>query len=304
LAPARGTRRIDWQYSLTKEFVMTRYVCIAAAALAMGVFATAGCKKEESAQNTNTTDNRTAGEKASDAIAKSGETAANAARNAADKTAEGARTAGEKLKAATQPSADKALRDARATLATCVEAALTHNGLSDMVERFSKPARDRIGKIDKDSLGDLNAAIGQFKNDWKAKYNQDFKLTDKDEVVFGSPVEVKVGDTGAARLAAARTSANDTGATSSDREANNVVTVTMPATADAPALALRLVNEGTVMASYKIEVPDSLTADQLRDALTQQVKAIDGMKGSWPSDVNEAYRIASQHILAATQAAK
>jgi hypothetical protein len=280
---------------------MTRYVCIAAAALSMGAFAFTGCKKEESAQNT--TDNRTAGEKTRDAIANSGEAAGNAAGKAVDKTAEGARTAGEKLKATTQPSADKAVREARDTLATAVEAGVTHNGLSDMVERLTKPARDRIGKIDKDSLADLNAAIGQFKNDWKAKYNQDFKLTDKEEVVFGSPVEVKVGDTGAPRLAAARTGPNDAG-TASDKEANNVVTVTMPATGGAPALTLRLVNEGTITASYKIEVPDSLTTDQLRDALTQQIKSIDGMKGSWPSDVNEAYRVASQQILAATRGAK
>src|SRR5207302_1151161 len=78
-----------------KEHPMPRYLCIAAAALAMGIFALAGCKKNESAQNTSTTDNRTAGEKTRDAIANSGEAAGNAAGKAVDKTAEGARTAGE-----------------------------------------------------------------------------------------------------------------------------------------------------------------------------------------------------------------
>jgi hypothetical protein len=284
---------------------MTRYVCLAAAALAIGAFTFTGCKKEESAQNTNTTDNRTAGEKTRDAITNSGEAVGNAAGKAVDKTAEGARTAGDKLKATTQPSPDSALKGARETLATAVEAAVTHNGLNDVVERFSKSDRDRIGKYKDDSLADLNAAIGQFKNDWKAKYNQDFKLTDKEQLVFGSPVEVKTGDTtDSARLAASKSGPDNNTAGGNDKAANNAVTVTMPADSGAPAVAIHLDNEGTVSSSYKINVPDTLTADQLRDALTQQIKSIDGMKGSWPSDVNEAYRVASQHILSATQGAK
>jgi hypothetical protein len=264
---------------------MTRIALLTTAAAALVAFGLAniGCKEKESAQNTN--DNRTAGEKVKDA----------------------AQTAGDRIKNAVQPSPDMAMKDTRSTLATAVEAAVTKNGLSDVVERFTKADRDRIGKIDNNTLGDLNAAIDKFRADWKAKYNQDFKLTDKEQVVFGTPIEIKVGDvTDNARLASERTGPTATGTNTNtrantnanDKSVNNVTTVTVPAAGGAPAVVLKLANEGTVTNSYRIDVPDSLDANKLRDNLTQHVSDVDGMKDRWPADANEAYRIVSQHVLA------
>jgi hypothetical protein len=271
---------------------MTRIALLTTAAVALIAFglASTGCKEKESAQNTS--DNRTAGEKAKDA----------------------AQTAGDKIKNAVQPSPDTAMKYTRDTLATAVEAAVTKDGLGDVVERFTKADRDRIGRIDKNTLGDLNAAIDKFRADWKAKYNQDFKLTDKEQVVFGTPIEIKVGGDVAdnARLATERTGPTATGTNTStsantnanDKSVNNVTTVNVPAAGGAPAVTLKLTNEGTVTNSYKIDVPDSLNANRLRENLIKHLNDVDGMKDQWPPDANEAYRIVSQHVLAAIADAK
>lgn len=201
--------------------------------------------------------------------------------------------------AATQPSADAAMKGTRDTLTNAVEDALTHNDFNKLVGEFTKADRERIGKMDKDSLADLNQLVGQFRNDWKAKYNQDFKLSDKEQVVFGTPVAIQVGEAAEARLAASSTppaNAADNGKSA----ANNVTTATFPAVgASAPAVSVTLRNEGTVMKDYKIDVPDTLDGAKLKSNLMTHLQHIEGMKDQWPSDVNEAGRIVSQHILSA-----
>jgi hypothetical protein len=278
---------------------MTRYILIATATLAIGTAGLIGCKKDQTAQNT--TDNRTAGEKTRDAVTKAGEKTGEGLGTAVDKTKEAAQTAGEKLAATTLPSPDAAIKKTRATLAKVVEAAVTKDGLGDVVDHFTKADRDRIGKLDKSTWGDLNAAIEKFRADWKAKYNQDFKLTDKEEVVFGAPVEIQIGPASGARLASERTPA-DTAApadNAADKTRNNVTHVSFPAANGAPAVTVQLENEGTLTSSYKIDVPTSLDGNRLRDNLTMTINKLDAMKDTWPSDANQAYRMVAQYILAA-----
>jgi hypothetical protein len=265
---------------------MSRLLTLTAAVLLIGATALVGCKKNETAS----TDNRTAGQKTHDAMANAGEKAGAAMGTAVDKTA-----------ASTQPSADAAMKGTRDTLTNAVEDALTHNDFDKLIGEFTKADRDRIGKVDKDSLADLNQLIGQFRNDWKAKYNQDFKLSDKEQVVFGTPVAIQVGEAAEARLAAASAPPANTNAAANGKDAaNNVTTATFPAVgANAPAVSVTLRNEGTVMKDYKIDVPDTLDGSKLKSNLMTHIQHIEGMKDQWPSDVNEAGRIVSQHILAA-----
>lgn len=270
----------------------------AAASLALaGAVFTTGCDRDKTASNT--TDNRTAGQKTSDAIAKAGEKTGDAVGTAVDKTKDATVAAGDKLKATTQPSADAALKDARDTLASAVQAAVTNNGMGDLVERFTKVDRDRIGKVDKNTLGDLNTVVDKFNADWKAKYNADFKISDKEAAVFGSPVAVRVGAaTDAARLAAAKTGPNDTTA-ANDKSLNNTVVATFPAEGGAKPVDVTLLNEGTVMAGYKIDAPDTLTADKLKANLIHHLQMVNQMKDQWPADATEAGRIVSHHIMEA-----
>jgi hypothetical protein len=274
---------------------MNRVLTTFAAALLIGGSTLIGCKKNETAS----TDNRTAGEKTREAVTNAGEKTGNAVGNAVDKTTDATKSAGNKMAASTQPSADTAMKGTRDTLASAVEDALTHNDFDKLVGEFTKVDRDRIGKVDKNSLADLNQLIGQFRNDWKAKYNQDFKLSDKDQVVFGTPVAIQVGEAAEARLASSSTPPANT-ADNGKNAANNVTTATFPAVgSSAPAVSVTLRNEGTTMKDYKIDVPDTLDASKLKSNLMTHIQHIESMKDQWPSDVNEAGRIVSQHILAA-----
>lgn len=257
---------------------MKRMFLMAAASILIGGSAIVGCDRDKTASQ-NVKDNAAA--------------AKNSVSNAAEK-------AGSKIGAATQPTADAAIKGTRNTLSNVVEAALDHNDFNKLVSYFSKADRDRIGKVDKDTLADLNAAIGKFKNDWKTKYNQDFKLSDKEQVVFGTPVAIQVGEAAEARLAGATQAPVESNTNTGKDAANNVTTVTIPAAgSSAPAVSVTLRNEGTVMKDYKIDVPDTLDANKLKANLITHINHIDGMQSQWPSDVNEAARIVSQHILAA-----
>ena len=274
---------------------MNRLLTLAAATVMIGGSALVGCDKSNSSA-----DSRSAGEKTRDAVATAGQKAGDAIGTAVDKTADATKAAGEKMSAATQPSADGAIKGTRDTLVTAVEDALTHDDFNKLVDQFTKADRDRIGTADKDSLADLNAAIGKFRDDWKAKYNQDFKLSDKEQVVFGTPVAVQVGDAAEARLATASTPPADTSNLNGKNAANNLPTATFPAVgAAAPAVSVTFRNEGTAGKNFKIDVPDTLDQSKLKANLLKHINHINEMKAQWPSDVNEAARAVSQHILAA-----
>ena len=266
---------------------MKRQILIAAASIVIGASGLVGCQKSDTTAFNTTA---TPGQKTTDSIANAGQKTANCVGEAVDKVA-----------AATQPSADSALKATRNTLVAVVEDALTNNDFNKVVGQFTKANRDRIGKQSDDSLADLNAAIGQFRRDWQTKYNQDFKLSDKEEVVFGTPVNIQPGGQAAeASLAASSTPGADAAAAKEAAErANNTTTVTFPKGDAAPAVSLTLHNEGTVMNDYKIDVPATLDAATLKANLTKHINRIDSMKDQWPSDVNEASRIVSQHILKA-----
>src|SRR5438270_5138314 len=111
---------------------MKRYITLAA--FAISIVGLIGCNKNDSNQSASS-DNRSAGQKTQDAISKAGEKTGEGIGKAVDSAANTAQSAAGKLKSATQPSADAAVKDTRQTLATAVEAAFTHDGLNDVVER-------------------------------------------------------------------------------------------------------------------------------------------------------------------------
>jgi len=49
--------------------------------------------------------------------------------------------------------------------------------------------------------------------------------------------------------------------------------------------------------TWKIDVADSLSAQQLSDSISQHVMMIEDQKGDWPADVNDAYRMVTHHVL-------
>jgi hypothetical protein len=62
---------------------------------------------------------------------------------------------------------------------------------------------------------------------------------------------------------------------------------------------LNLVNEGTLVPSWRIDIPDNVDGSRLHENLLTHLTAFDEDKSNWPSDVTLAYDLVSHHVLAA-----
>jgi hypothetical protein len=250
------------------------------------------------------------------------------AQNAVQRAGNAIERAGERLTGTTRPSDSLApdAEDIRETLREVTQAALTKGGLDDMVERFVDADRDRLNKdndkfISKDHTT-LDGRIAEFQKDWKAKYNQDFKIKDKEAVFnssFASIIQSEIGDN--ARLAAeqqnntgmhvnnpptgmqpdvntsqANRDANKIGGGDTNREpGRNIASVHVTGSHGLPGFTVPMIHE--LPDSWKIDAPDSLTAQQFHDNLLKHLTELDEHKDQWPADVNDAYRLVSHHVL-------
>ena len=300
---------------------MKKHLSIAAAA----ALAVAGMAWNVQAQQTDTPTNQpNAAERAAD---KTG----NALENAADKTGDALKSAADKTKGAISDlgAGKEEIHD---VLAQVAEAAMTKEGLDDMLERFVDADRNRIGK-DEAALknqAELDGLVAQLQQDWKAKYTHEFDIKDEDKVYDGFAMimqgeitrdsaqqaadKIKV-DADATRnpdgtvrtevkadpqtgVDAPKT--NTDGQTAADKNLNdpgrNVATVVLPASHGLPEVKVPLIHEA---GGWKIDVPDSLDANKLRDNVKNALTMCKEHKDKWPADENEAYRGVSHKILAA-----
>ena len=65
------------------------------------------------------------------------------------------------------------------------------------------------------------------------------------------------------------------------------------------AVTLNFANEGKVIETWKLDIPDTISKDDLAAALLRQVKLVEQEAAKWPSDQYEAYRMVAQQILEA-----
>jgi hypothetical protein len=181
----------------------------------------------------------------------------------------------------------------RGVIAQVADASLTKGGLDDVAERFSKADRDRLNQ-NKDALknnSQLDGRVDQFQKDWKAKYNQDFKIPDKDAVYTADFAMITQGDE--ARTASAKVDPNGAAAPA-DTNARNFAIVMIPQSHGMAAVSVPFVHEA---GGWKINIPDSIDANKLRDGVQGALTRCDDMKDKWPADVNDAYRAVSHDIL-------
>jgi hypothetical protein len=193
-------------------------------------------------------------------------------------------------------------------LGQVTNASLTKGGFNDLVERLNDSDRNRIGpwikdKNNKERLDVLDGRIAQFQKDWKAKYGENFKIH-KDDVVFGNPMFTGAqGEVGKdAQLAGERVPAADASkpATGGDRnleKGRNIAYVTVAASHSLPELKVPLIHE--LPDVWKIDVPDSVTGQKLYDNVLKHLTMANEHKDQWPSDINDAYRMVSHHVLMA-----
>jgi len=301
---------------------------VAAAALAVGGFAFAGCDRDESVSTTpatNTpTDNRSAGDKIGDNLSTAADKTKDAAKDIGQDLGDAAQAAGGAIK-----STVGGLTGANATqvpnmFGDVAEAALTKDGLDDLVERFVDADRNRIGKADLDSGNDqLNALAASIAADWKAKYNTEFDINQYDKVFGSQFMSVSVGELGKNAAGAdvdinvdrnlppgqttrvnvdvdRKSGVDNPASVSADTNRNdpgrNVASVSIPASHGAAALSVPLIHEA---GGWKIDVPDTLDAAKLRSNLIAHLTKVQGMKDQWPATAEEGYRAVTHHVLMA-----
>jgi hypothetical protein len=246
-----------------------------------GLTLTAGCdRNDQSYNNTGTattrpSDMRAAADRAADRTVDRTDNAVdrtgNAADRAADRTGESARTASGKI-AGVIPTSES---EAYSVVSEITSAAMTNNGFKDIVERLAKNDRERLGDYAKSAnVDDLNSKLAQLTSDWKAKYNHDFEINNSKGDVFKNWIrfsEVK-------------------------KEGFNTGTLTLPASHGMPDLTFNLESTGL---SWKLDIPDSITGEQLKSNLMKQFDMLESDKANWPADMNEGYRVFAHHVLAA-----
>ncbi|HEV2294399.1 MAG TPA: hypothetical protein VGR35_11115 [Tepidisphaeraceae bacterium] len=227
----------------------------------------------DDADETPTTDNRTAGEKVADA----GEKAGDALETAAEKTGEAlgkitdetvqlareTREQGEQAAEASGlvPNDAKAIQNVVAELA---EAAMLPGKYGEIVERLAEPDRQRIGDYaakDHPDLADITAKAAAA---WQKAYGESFDIDDASASFGGSAVTL-----------------------SPDGK-----TATMPF-AD---FTLRFVREP---GEWRLDAPDALTGEGLKNALIQRLDAIGNGTTGLPKDETDGHLLVAQKVVGA-----
>ena len=67
--------------------------------------------------------------------------------------------------------------------------------------------------------------------------------------------------------------------------------------ASAGSITLNLVNEGHIMNAWRLDIPDQISTEQLKQNLVKHIQMLDDQKATWPADVNAAYRSVAYHML-------
>jgi hypothetical protein len=236
--------------------------------------------------------------KAQEAKAKPGD-------GAIEKTEDSFHRLTERADPTTRP-ADNTMVDAdgiRETLRGVTQAALTQNGLDSLIGRFAAADRSRMSRNKQviDNHPVLDGRIAQFRKDWQARYNQEFKINDKDAVYGAAFASIKQGyEPEGARLAGEKIGPNENPLTAPHDEIRNrdqkVATVSIASSDTAPAMDVPMVLEST---GWKIDVPDTYSTQQMHDALLSQITYLDQHRDQLPANVNEASRVVTQRILMA-----
>jgi hypothetical protein len=304
---------------------MKRITCVLAAAALSGL-AAVGCDKDSTKTTSNTGYNstntstqpavdvnvdvnkdkvRNAADNAVDAtkrgLQKTGEVAKEVGRdtrdaavaagrkvdNAVDRTVDRVRGDNDAQQAGSRgtvaPNGTAAAPDAegiRDVLAQVAEASVTKGGLDDLGERLAKPDRDRLKQGLNQTFSDVDGRVDQFRKDWQAKYNQEFDIKNEEQVFPNSMFAIAQSEVAAGA---------DAG--------RNTATVQIQASHGLPALTVPMVHEAPDR--WKVDVPDTLTADKLKANVLAHLTAADEMRDQWPSDVNEAYAMVTHHVLMA-----
>lgn len=210
----------------------------------------------------------------------------------------------------------KALFD---TLGEATEAALTKDGFDDFVERLVDQDRNRIGEdgFAERKFDDLNARVDAIRQAWKNRFGEgDFdadeeqafaklavivgKIDDAKALASAWPVPAVTDASGAAPgepvpAAAKETAGNqDPDLNSNLEKGRGVAIATIPASHGLPALNVSFIHE---LPGWRVDVPNTLTGQQLHDSLLKHLTHVADAQADWPADKNEAALLIAHHVL-------
>ncbi|HEY3167518.1 MAG TPA: hypothetical protein VGK57_09850 [Candidatus Binatia bacterium] len=211
-------------------------------------------------------------EKTGEAIQRGAEKAAPAIGDAVEKTADTAKRAGGKLRDAIDATTVESA-DIMNVLASTVDAVIAKDGRTVLPGNLAEPDRARIGDLSQNP--ELEQHLSRIRDLWTAKYNGIFNLRDPQTVFKDAKI---------------------TTAVQNDRK---MAQITISAKGDLGAVTLNFANEGKVIETWKLDIPDTMTRDDLQAALLRQVKLVEESAPKWPSNESEAYRMVAQQILEA-----
>lgn len=214
----------------------------------------------------------------------------------------------------------------RASLASITGAVFQSDGeLNDVIDHFVDADRDRLDKqpmreadFERGQLTQLKDRVAEIKKAWSDKYGEEFNIAQNE--VYGSllfaegeitdarqfkqrwPVTTAVGPGMQGPGPAARAGAESGRASEQTRDQTNIEKgrnfgiARFPAGSGLPAANVSFIDEAF---GWKIDVPDGITTAQLRNNLLRHLTMLRDHADMWPANVNDAYRLASHHVVMA-----
>lgn len=204
------------------------------------------------------------------------------------------------------------------TLGDATEAALTKDGFDDFVERLVDQDRNRIGEdgFAERKFHDLNARADAIRQAWKNRFGDDEFDADEEQafgklaVIVGKiddakalasawPVPPVTDASGAAPgepvpAAAKETAGNqDPDLDSNLEKGRGVAIATIPASHGLPALNVSFIHE---LPGWRVDVPNTLSGQQLHDSLLKHLTHVADAQADWPADKNEAALLIAHHV--------
>lgn len=199
--------------------------------------------------------------------------------------------------------------DVRKTFDSFANAVLKKDNYKDVTDYFVESDRNRLGGAGNQNLDAWNGAIDQFYSAWKSKYNDNFTIKDRDQAYGDRFLSIAQGEVTNPEqvthwpVAPMRENAeafDKLTANPNLKKGTDIAVVTLQGTANEQPITVSLIREGS---AWKIDLPDNVTADDLKASIARHLGEVANMKDQWPSDPNDAARVATYHILVACYSA-
>ncbi|MGN6371233.1 MAG: hypothetical protein ACTHN5_23505 [Phycisphaerae bacterium] len=202
------------------------------------------------------------------------------------------------------------------------ESAFSKNGFGDVIDNLTDQDRTRLqkDKQSSESSDALSQKMDQLKDAWKNKYNKSFNI--KNDKAYDGFLHIQTGEIAdpnqlvgkwpvqAANIA--NDNASNTGGEASAQDVKDaknhyfggdvnldkgrdVALVEAPGVSGAPSLTSSMIHEA---GGWKFDIPNNISRQQLHQTLLNNLSYLYDHQNQWPSDAQQAYREATQYVVA------